>query len=164
MFVLFIAIAMLNMVIINSHTVSAFIPPSKYQQPIATTFSSPINFSPPPIISTNRQHISTISNRRTAITTTRLQSFFGLGPGELILIAIAGLLVVGPTKLLRLSKEAGEVAGKTASGLGDEWDEIKSIPEEFQKGVEEGEIEARSRKAKVMDKIGDDDSESSSKE
>ena len=156
MFILFIAIVMLNMVI-NSHIVSsAFIPPSTHQQPIATTsFSSPINFSPPPIISTKRQHISTISSRRTTINTTRLQSFFGLGPGELILIAIAGLLVAGPTKLLRLSKEAGEVAGKTASGLGNEWDEIKSIPEEFQKGVEEGEIEARSRKAKVMDKIGD---------
>ena len=158
MFILFIAIVMLNMVI-NSHILSsAFIPPSTYQQPIATTFSSPINFSPPPIISTNR-HISTISNRRT-ITTTRLRSFFGLGPGELILIAIAGLLVVGPTKLLRLSKEAGEVAGKTASGLGDEWDEIKSIPEEFQMGVEEGEIDARSRKAKVMDKINDGESSS----
>ena len=136
----------------------AFIPPSTYQQPIATTFPSPIIFSPAPIIS-NRHHISTISNRKTITTTTRLQSFFGLGPGELILIAIAGLLVVGPTKLLRLSKEAGEVAGKTASGFGDEWDEIKSIPEEFQKGVEEGEIEARSRKARVMDKIGDGDSE-----
>ena len=159
MFVLFIAIAMLNM--LHNQAAMAFIPPSTYQQPIATTFSSPINFSPPPIISTNRQHISTISNR-TPAKTTRLQSFFGLGPGELILIAIAGLLVVGPTKLLRLSKEAGEVAGKTASGLGDEWDEIKSIPEEFQKGVEEGEIEARSRKAKVMDKIGD--GESSEKE
>jgi len=31
---------------------------------------------------------------------------------------------------------------------------LKAIPEEFQKGVEEGEIEARSRKAKVMDGVG----------
>jgi len=163
MFVLFIAIAILNTA--TNHAVVAFIPPSTHQQPIATTFSntSPITFSPPPIIS-NRHHISTISSRSTKTKTTRLQSFFGLGPGELILIAIAGLLVVGPTKLLRLSKEAGEVAGKTASGLGDEWDEIKSIPEEFQKGVEEGEIEARSRKAKVMDKIGDGGESSSEKE
>jgi len=162
MFVLFIAITILNTA--TNHAVVAFIPPSTYQQPIATTsFSSPITFSQPPIISTNRHHISPISNRRTT-TTTRLQSFFGLGPGELILIAIAGLLVVGPTKLLRLSKEAGEVAGKTASGLGNEWDGIKSIPEEFQKGVEEGEIEARSRKAKVMDKIGDGGELSSKKE
>ena len=84
-------------------------------------------------------------------SSTRLQSFFGLGPGELILIFLAGLIVIGPSKLLQFSKEAGEVAGKTAAGLGDEWSEIKSIPEEFQKGMEEGEIEARSRKAKVMD-------------
>ena len=80
-------------------------------------------------------------------SSTRLQSFFGLGPGELILIFLAGLIVIGPSKLLQFSK----VAGKTAAGLGDEWSEIKSIPEEFQKGMEEGEIEARSRKAKVMD-------------
>lgn len=48
------------------------------------------------------------------------------------------------------------MAGKTGTGMGDEWSEIKAIPEEFQKGVEEGEIEARSRKAKVMDDVGKD--------
>ena len=48
------------------------------------------------------------------------------------------------------------MAGKTASEMGSEWSELKAIPKEFQKGVEEGEIEARSRKAKVMDEVGDE--------
>jgi len=40
--------------------------------------------------------------------------------------------------------------------MGDEWNELKAIPEEFQKGVEEGEIDARSRKAKDMDEVGEE--------
>lgn len=68
---------------------------------------------------------------------------------------MAGLVVIGPSKLLQFSKEAGSVAGQTATGMGDEWSELKAIPEEFQKGLEEGEIEARSRKAKVMDGVGE---------
>lgn len=80
------------------------------------------------------------------VTTSSLQSFFGLGPAELAIVALSGLVLIGPSKLAQFSKEAGSVAGK----MGDEWSELKSIPEEFQKGVEEGEIEARSRKAKDM--------------
>jgi len=45
------------------------------------------------------------------------------------------------------------VAGKEASA----WKELKNIPEEFQKGLEEGEIESRSKKAKVLDKVVDDE-------
>ena len=109
--------------------------------------TSPININSP----SPSSHPNTNSQ-----TTSQLSSFFGLGPAELIIIAIAGLVVIGPDKLLQFSKEAGEVAGKTGTGMGDEWSEIKAIPEEFQKGVEEGEIEARSRKAKVMDDVGKD--------
>lgn len=65
--------------------------------------------------------------------------------------------MIGPSKLLQFSREAGEVASKSTSGLGDEWGELKNIPEEFQKGIEEGEIEARSRKAKVMDDVDSGD-------
>jgi len=78
-----------------------------------------------------------------------LRSFFGLGPGELVIVAIAGVILIGPSKLSQLSKEAGSVAGN----MGDEWSELKAIPEEFQKGVEEGEIEARCRKAKDMESV-----------
>lgn len=97
--------------------------------------------------------IATLPSRISLITTTNLPSFFGLGPAELVIVAIAGLVLVGPSKLAEFSKEAGSVAGKTALGMGDEWSDLKSIPEEFQKGVKEGEIEARSRKAKDMEVV-----------
>ena len=84
---------------------------------------------------------------------------FGLGPAELTIVAVAALIVIGPSKLLEFSKEAGSVAGKTVSGvngMGEEWsEELKAIPEEFRKGVELGEMEARSRKAKVMTNVDD---------
>jgi Sec-independent protein translocase protein TatA len=95
----------------------------------------------------------------TSSSSTRLQSFFGLGPAEIAIVALASVIVIGPTKLLNFSKEAGSIAGKTASSMGNEWsDELKNIPEEFRKGVEMGEMEARSRKAKVMENVeeGDD--------
>lgn len=81
--------------------------------------------------------------------TPGLRSFFGLGPGELVIVAIAGVILLGPSKLSELSREAGSAVGK----MGDEWTELKAIPEEFEKGVEEGEIEARSRKAKDMEPV-----------
>lgn len=45
------------------------------------------------------------------------------------------------------------MAGKEAAA----WKELKNIPEEFQKGLEEGEIETRSKKAKVMEKVDQED-------
>ncbi|KAL3758454.1 hypothetical protein ACHAWU_003623 [Discostella pseudostelligera] len=96
---------------------------------------------------------STISS-----SSTRLQSFFGLGPAELAIVALASVIVIGPSKLLNFSKEAGSIAGKTASSMGNEWsEELKNIPEEFRKGVEMGEMEARSRKAKVMENVEKED-------
>lgn len=90
-----------------------------------------------------------ITQRRSSTT---LPSFFGLGPSELVLIAIAGVFVLGPSKLAQMSREAGNLAANSG-GLGEEW---KKIPEEFKKGVEEGEIEARGRRAKSMDDVGED--------
>lgn len=91
---------------------------------------------------------------------TRLQSLFGLGPAEVAIIFAAGLLVIGPTNLARFSRTAGTAAGKTVSSSssdGGGWIEgLRAVPDEFKKGVEEGEIEARGRKARVMDDVGED--------
>ena len=95
-----------------------------------------------------------------AASATRLHSLFGLGPAEVAIVLVAGLVVVGPSKLLEFSRGAGEAAAKTVAGAGDEWGTgLSSIPEEFRKGLEEGEIEARGRKARRMDDVvdGDDD-------
>lgn len=110
---------------------------------------------------------STLRNRNTSFTVTTttssssLHSFFGLGPAELAIVAVASLLVIGPSNLLNFSKEAGNIAGKTAASMGEEWngEKLKNIPEEFRKGVEMGEIEARSRKAKVMTNVEKDDTD-----
>ena len=44
------------------------------------------------------------------------------------------------------------VDGLKDAGVPEEW---KAIPEEFKKGIEEGEIEARGRRAKVMPEVDD---------
>eukprot|EP00957_Ditylum_brightwellii_P091175 6941669-Ditylum_brightwellii.AAC.1 len=67
-------------------------------------------------------------------------SLFGLGAPEIIIILVAAAFVLGPEKIAELGKEAGKAAG-----------ELREVPKEFQKGLEEGETEARSKKAKQMD-------------
>ena len=85
---------------------------------------------------------------------TQLYSLFGLGPGEISIVLLASLLVIGPSKLIQLARSAGSTTGKTTSNISTEWiDGIKSIPAEFSKGVEIGEIDARSRKARTMDNV-----------
>ena len=144
---------------------SAFLAPSTALPSIHQRPSS-IATTSPPIAANLRWHIQHPSSSlprthhfrtTTTATSTRLHSFFGLGTAELLVIALVGLVLIGPSKLLEFSKEAGEVAGKMGTEMGDEWGGLKSIPEEFQKGVEEGEIEARSRKAKVMEEVGGED-------
>lgn len=68
------------------------------------------------------------------------------------------MLVIGPTKLAEMSRQAGQMAGKSVEDVKDakvpeEW---KAIPQEIKKGVEEGEIEARGRKAKWMDGVDEE--------
>lgn len=134
---------------------SAFLSPqshltshSRRQKPISILSPAP---HPSPIKPSNIRH-----------GTTALPSLFGLGPGELAIIALAGLLVIGPTKLTEMSRQAGKELGKSAEGLkegakglkeGGVPEEWKAIPGEFKKGLEEGEIEARGRKAKMMDSV-----------
>ena len=67
---------------------------------------------------------------------------FGLGLPEIAIILVAAAFLLGPQKLAEVGKEAGKVAA-----------ELKKVPEEFQKGVEEGEINARSKVAKPMEKL-----------
>ena len=128
--------------------------------PTSTTFIlRPSRLTCPIIINTNNNRLDT-NNNGAAATTTKLHSLFGLGPAEVGTVLLAGLLVVGPSRLLRFARSAGSVTGKTITtttsngGVGNEWMEgIKSIPAEFNKGVEMGEIDARSRRARGMDNV-----------
>ena len=46
------------------------------------------------------------------------------------------------------------VSGKTGSDFGEEWNDLKTVPEEFQEGLEEVEIEARSKRPRLWVMLG----------
>ena len=83
-----------------------------------------------------------IQNQRKSCASVQTMSLFGLGGPEIAVILIAVFFVLGPQKLA----EIGRNAGKAAS-------DFRDVPKEFQKGLEEGEIESRSRSAKPMDSV-----------
>lgn len=85
-----------------------------------------------------------LGRQRQSVSSIQVRGLFGLGGPELAIIAIVGAFVIGPENL-------GKMAGQFKSGLDDVPDELKKIPEEFQKGVEEGETNARARNAKQME-------------
>ena len=60
---------------------------------------------------------------------------FGLGTPELVVIAAAALLVLGPEQVKKLAKDVGKVSA-----------ELKQVPEEFNKGMEVGALEAEKKK------------------
>ena len=74
---------------------------------------------------------------------------FGLGPAEIAIIVVAGAFVLGPRKLGELVKSSGKMASESK-------DALKDIPAEFKKGMEEGEVNARSRKAKPVEQTDDE--------
>jgi sec-independent protein translocase protein TatA len=82
----------------------------------------------------NRQ--SNSQNRRGS---TALNGFFGLGGPEIAVIGLAAAFLLGPSKLSEFSKDLGKIAG-----------ELKDVPKEFQKGLQEGEAESRAINAKIM--------------
>ncbi|GFH46935.1 hypothetical protein CTEN210_03409 [Chaetoceros tenuissimus] len=81
-------------------------------------------------------------NQRKSVANVQTMGLFGLGAPEIAIILIAGAFLLGPQKIAELSREAGKTAG-----------ELKEIPKEFQKGIEEGEVDARSKNAKQMDSV-----------
>ena len=101
--------------------------------------------------------MTSTTNNNIKRRTAQLYSLFGLGPAEISIVLLASILVMGPSKLIQLARSAGSTTGKTTSNISNEWiDSIKSIPAEFNKGVEMGEIDARSRKARTMDNVNDE--------
>mmetsp|Transcript_620 Transcript_620/g.867 ORF Transcript_620/g.867 Transcript_620/m.867 type:complete len:140 (-) Transcript_620:2304-2723(-) len=85
---------------------------------------------------------SAITNSRKSVANVQTMGLFGLGGPEIVIILIAAAFLLGPQKLAELGGEAGKMAS-----------DLKDVPKEFQKGMEEGEIEAKSRKAKQMEDI-----------
>ena len=65
-----------------------------------------------------------------ARTAAPQMGLFGLGTPEIAIIAVVGLLVLGPDQLKKLAKDVGKVSA-----------ELKQVPEEFNKGMEIGQEE-----------------------
>jgi Sec-independent protein translocase protein TatA len=85
---------------------------------------------------------------------------FGLGGLEIAVILVGVGLVLGPEKIMDMMRSSGDTANEFK-------EELSKVPEEFKKGMEEGEIEARSRKARPIKKVvvarGDDNEKETKK-
>ena len=90
-----------------------------------------------------------IIQHRKSVATVQTFGLFGLGPAEIAIIVVAGAFVLGPRKLGELVKSSGKMASESK-------DALKDIPAEFKKGMEEGEVNARSRKAKPVEQTDDE--------
>lgn len=86
-------------------------------------------------------------------------SFFGLGLPEIGVILIAGVVLLGPDKLGEMARSSGKMAAELKDEFKDVPEELKKIPEEFKQGMEEGEINARARKAKAMEPVPEEDAQ-----
>ena len=93
-----------------------------------------------------------IQNQRKSFANIQTMGLFGLGVPEIAIIVVAALFVLGPEKLSEMVRASGKVAGELK-------DELRDVPKEFQKGLDEGETNARSTKAKKMDPVPDTDDE-----
>lgn len=87
---------------------------------------------------------------RHSVASVRMQGLFGLGFAEIAVILVVVAAVLGPETLGRLVRTSADRATAIK-------DELEKVPEEFQKGMEEGESNVRSRKARVIKVIKDED-------
>jgi sec-independent protein translocase protein TatA len=127
--------------------VDAFVPPSRTNP--SPVLASPFQHRNAPSL-LNRQNVpSALTRQRRSVASVQMCGLFGLGLPEIALILVAAVFLIGPQKLGEFVKESGKTAGELA-------DELKNVPQEFQKGMEEGEMEARSRKAKQMKPVDKD--------
>ena len=81
-----------------------------------------------------------IGIQRKSVASVQTQ-LFGLGFGEIAVILLVLGAVLGPENIGRIAKTSSSRAQEIS-------EELKRVPDEFQKGMEEGETEARARNAK----------------
>mmetsp|Transcript_18223 Transcript_18223/g.27554 ORF Transcript_18223/g.27554 Transcript_18223/m.27554 type:complete len:138 (+) Transcript_18223:54-467(+) len=116
-------------------TATAFVSPSTF---IGTSRSADIDFATP-LGQKEIYQPPALKRQRKSVTFVQTQSLFGLGAPELAVILIAAAFLLGPSKLAELGKDAGKIAG-----------ELKEVPKEFQKGMAEGEEQAKVVKQELM--------------
>lgn len=87
-----------------------------------------------------------LKRQRKSVAFVQTQGIFGLGFGEIAIIAVAIGFLLGPQKIGEILRSGVDASNEMGEG-------IKKVPEQFQKGLEEGEVEARSRNAKRIKKL-----------
>lgn len=102
--------------------------------------------TPKPSFSADAHGSLLLNGQRRSVANVQTFGLFGLGAAEIAIVVVAAAFLLGPQKIAELGKDAGKIAG-----------ELKEVPKEFQrefsKGLDEGETDARSRKAKPMKRI-----------
>jgi len=117
---------------------SAFLPYSPMQQSFCRTPNSPF---------VNARHLPVpVRRQRKSVASVQTMGLFGLGFLEIVVIVVAVGFLLGPEKI-------GELLRSGASTANEFKEELKNVPDEFKKGLEEGEENARARKAKPMQKL-----------
>jgi Sec-independent protein translocase protein TatA len=89
------------------------------------------------------------ARQRKSVAHVQTMGLFGLGAGELVLILVVVAFVLGPQNI-------GRIAGSTFDRADAIKDELMKVPDEFKKGVEEGESTARARNARPIRRVVDD--------
>ena len=97
--------------------------------------STPVGCRPAaaaPLLPAQQLLSSRVAPRSTAAP---VMGLFGLGAPELAIIGGVALMILGPDQLKKLAKDVGKVSA-----------ELKQVPEEFNKGMEVGSLEAEKKK------------------
>jgi Sec-independent protein translocase protein TatA len=94
----------------------------------------------------SRPECVSLQRQRQSVAPVQTMGLFGLGGLEIAVILIGVGVVLGPERILEMVRSSGDTAEEYKK-------ELSKVPDEFKKGMEEGEMEARSRKAKVIKKV-----------
>jgi Sec-independent protein translocase protein TatA len=120
----------------------------------STSFQSPRHGGIDLAITSSWPLPASFARQRRSVANVQMMGLFGLGGAEVAIILVIAAFVVGPQQI---SKMAGNMAGKVKGEYNGLPDELKKIPSEFQKGFEEGSVNAKSRNAKQMELIPSED-------
>ncbi|MGK3745558.1 MAG: Sec-independent protein translocase protein TatA [Bacillariaceae sp.] len=93
--------------------------------------------------------ISVLNRQRRSVANIQTMGIFGLGLPEIGIILVVAGFIIGPEGVGNM------IGGFTGKVKGDLPDELKKIPDAFQKGFEESTENSKARNAKQMEDVPD---------
>jgi Sec-independent protein translocase protein TatA len=116
------------------------IPLNRWPSPPETSFRSSQNL---PVV---------LQRQRISVAPVQTMGLFGLGTAEIVVVLVVVAFVIGPQNIGRIAASSFKQADAMK-------DELMKVPDEFKKGMEEGEMEARARKARPINRVVEKDDE-----